>query len=81
VRQLLLGSLPVQTPHRSLYVIQLTRLLLDHGEQVIQLRIQTGLATILLGHEIGELAAGLQLSSLALAAGSRDDDAFPLFRS
>jgi hypothetical protein len=80
-RRLLLGGLPVQTGHRISQVLELSTLLLDGGDEAIQLRLVTGLATIQSRIEIGKLGVRLKIGVLALLARGRREGALALFRA
>ncbi len=74
-------SLPVQTAKRIAHVLQLSTLLQDGGDEAIQLRLETGLATSQSRIEIGNLALGRKIGKLALLARGRSEDVLLLFRA
>jgi hypothetical protein len=81
VRRLLRGGLPVQTGHRISQVLDLSTLLLDGGDEAIQLRLETGLATSQSRTEVGKLAVGLKIAELALLRRGRREEALLLFHT
>lgn len=78
---MLVESLPVQTAERIAHVLQLSSLLLDGGDEAIQLRLKTGLPTSQSRIEIGKLAVRLKIVELALPRRGRSEDALLLFRT
>lgn len=56
-------------------------LLLDGGDEAIQLRLETGLATSQCRIEVGKLAVGVILAELALLRRGRSEEALLLFRT
>jgi hypothetical protein len=78
---LLLENLPVQTAQRIGHLLELSTLLFDDGDEAIQLRLDTGLATSQSRIEIGKLAVGIIFAELALLLRGRREEALALFRT